>query len=130
MRIQIFAHSFESDVTEEELFFFFFLEKVRELNADNDVDGLLYNFLCPITFQNRRLLKPLITEKMLTVFTPSMWAECQSDCLATFRLLPNGIIELLKRYQIETSGKKCRTWTKQHCGQNQWLPNDAERLSG
>ena len=74
---------YESDVTEEEL-----LEKVRELNADNDVDGFIVQLPLPDHIQNRRLLKPLITEKMLTVFTPSMWAECQSDCLATFRLLP------------------------------------------
>ena len=65
---------YESDVTEEEL-----LEKVRELNADNDVDGF----------------HPINVGRM------SIGLPCYVSAT------PNGIIELLKRYQIETSGKKC-----------------------
>ena len=39
-------------------------------------------------------------------FIPSMWDGCPLAFLLCIRY-PNGILELLKRYQIETSGKKC-----------------------
>ena len=70
---------YELDVTEEEL-----LAKVRELNADDDVDGFIVQLPLPIN-----------------VGRMSIGLPCYISAT------PNGILELLRRYNIETQGKKC-----------------------
>ena len=78
---------YESDVTEEEL-----LAKVRELNEDDDVDGFIVQLPLPKHISEQKVIETI---------------DYRKDVDGYVSATPNGILELLKRYEIETSGKKC-----------------------
>ncbi|MBP7294055.1 MAG: bifunctional 5,10-methylene-tetrahydrofolate dehydrogenase/5,10-methylene-tetrahydrofolate cyclohydrolase, partial [Bacteroides sp.] len=93
---------YESDVTEEEL-----LEKVRELNADNDVDGFIVQLPLPDHISEQKVIETIDYRKDVDGFHPINVGRMSIGLPCYVSATPNGIIELLKRYQIETSGKKC-----------------------
>ena len=93
---------YESDVTEEEL-----LAKVRELNEDNDVDGFIVQLPLPKHISEQKVIETIDYRKDVDGFHPINVGRMSIGLPCYVSATPNGILELLKRYNIETSGKKC-----------------------
>ena len=93
---------YESDVTEEEL-----LAKVRELNDDADVDGFIVQLPLPKHISEQKVIETIDYRKDVDGFHPINVGRMSIGLPCYVSATPNGILELLKRYKIETSGKKC-----------------------
>ena len=94
---------YESDVTEEEL-----LAKVRELNEDSDVDGFIVQLPLPKHISEQKVIETIDYRKDVDGFHPINVGRMSIGLPCYVSATPNGILELLKRYKIETSGKKCK----------------------
>ncbi|WP_228466867.1 bifunctional 5,10-methylenetetrahydrofolate dehydrogenase/5,10-methenyltetrahydrofolate cyclohydrolase [Adhaeribacter swui] len=92
----------EDSVTEEEL-----LAKVTELNNDADVDGFIVQLPLPKHISAEKVNEILLPEKDVDGFHPVNVGRMVLNLPAYLPATPNGILELLKRYDIETSGKHC-----------------------
>ena len=93
---------YESDVTEEEL-----LAKVRELNNDDDVDGFIVQLPLPKHISEQKVIETIDYRKDVDGFHPINVGRMSIGLPCYVSATPNGILELLIRYEIETSGKKC-----------------------
>ena len=93
---------FEADVTEEVL-----LNKVEELNQDDDVDGFIVQLPLPKHISEQKVIEAIDYRKDVDGFHPINVGRLNIGLPCYASATPNGILELLNRYQIETSGKKC-----------------------
>ena len=93
---------YETDVTEDEL-----LAKVRELNADDDVDGFIVQLPLPQHISEQKVIETIDYRKDVDGFHPINVGRMSIGLPCYISATPNGIMELLKRYHIETQGKKC-----------------------
>lgn len=93
---------YESDVTEEEL-----LKKVDELNKDTDIDGFIVQLPLPKHIDEQKIIESIDYRKDVDGFHPINVGRLSIGLPCFVSATPNGIMELLKRYNIETSGKKC-----------------------
>lgn len=93
---------YEDDVTEEEL-----LKKVGELNDDDDVDGFIVQLPLPKHISEQKVIEAIDYRKDVDGFHPINVGRMSIGLPCYISATPNGILELLKRYGIETSGKKC-----------------------
>ena len=93
---------YESDVTEEEL-----LAKVQELNADPDVDGFIVQLPLPAHISEQKVIETIDYRKDVDGFQPINVGRLSIGLPCYISATPNGIMELLRRYQIDTKGKKC-----------------------
>ena len=93
---------FESDVTEEDL-----LNKVQELNDDPDVDGFIVQLPLPRHISEQKVIEAIDYRKDVDGFHPINVGRMAIGLPAFISATPRGILELLRRYDIETSGKKC-----------------------
>jgi methylenetetrahydrofolate dehydrogenase (NADP+)/methenyltetrahydrofolate cyclohydrolase len=93
---------FESDVTEETL-----LEAVRKLNDDDDVDGFIVQLPLPKHISEQKVIETIDYRKDVDGFHPINVGRMSIGLPCYISATPNGILELLSRYHIETSGKKC-----------------------
>jgi 5,10-methylene-tetrahydrofolate dehydrogenase/Methenyl tetrahydrofolate cyclohydrolase len=93
---------FEADVTEEKL-----LDAVRQLNADGDVDGFIVQLPLPKHISEQKVIETIDYRKDVDGFHPINVGRMAIGLPCYISATPNGILELLKRYNIETSGKKC-----------------------
>lgn len=92
----------EADVTEEEV-----LDIVRQLNDDADLDGFIVQLPLPKHISEQKIIEAIDPKKDVDGFHPINVGR-QSIGLPCFHsATPAGILELLKRYNIETSGKHC-----------------------
>ena len=91
-----------ADVTEDEL-----LAKVRELNEDDDVDGFIVQLPLPKHISEQKVIETIDYRKDVDGFHPINVGRMSIGLPCYVSATPNGILELLKRYRIETSGKKC-----------------------
>lgn len=93
---------FEDTVTEDEL-----LAKVAELNADNDLDGFIVQLPLPRHISEQKVIEAIDSRKDVDGFHPENVGRLVLGMPAFLSATPFGIVELLKRYQIPTSGKNC-----------------------
>ena len=93
---------YEEGVSEEEL-----LAKVRELNEDPDVDGFIVQLPLPKHISEQKVIETIDYRKDVDGFHPINVGRMSIGLPCYVSATPNGILELLKRYRIETSGKKC-----------------------
>lgn len=93
---------FEAEVTEETL-----LAKVRELNEDADVDGFIVQLPLPKHISEQKVIETIDYRKDVDGFHPINVGRMSIGLPCYVSATPNGILELLKRYNIETSGKHC-----------------------
>jgi methylenetetrahydrofolate dehydrogenase (NADP+)/methenyltetrahydrofolate cyclohydrolase len=99
----------EETVTEEEL-----LAKVQELNNDADIDGFIVQLPLPKHISAEKVNEILLPQKDVDGFHPVNIGRMVLNLPAYLPATPNGIIELLKRYDIETSGKHCVVIGRSH----------------
>jgi methylenetetrahydrofolate dehydrogenase (NADP+)/methenyltetrahydrofolate cyclohydrolase len=93
---------FEDDVTEEEL-----LKKVDELNNDSDVDGFIVQLPLPDHISEQKVIEAISPQKDVDGFHPVNVGRMVIGLPSFVSATPFGIVELLKKYNIETSGKNC-----------------------
>lgn len=93
---------FESDVTEGEL-----LACVRRLNEDETVDGFIVQLPLPPHISEDRVIEAIDYRKDVDGFHPVNVGRMALGMPAFISATPKGILELLRRYGIETSGRKC-----------------------
>lgn len=93
---------YESDVTEEEL-----LKKVDELNNDDSVDGFIVQLPLPKHISEQKVIETIDYRKDVDGFHPINVGRLSIGLPCYVSATPNGIMQLLKRYGIQTKGKKC-----------------------
>lgn len=93
---------YEADVTEEEL-----LSCVDRLNQNEDVDGFIVQLPLPKHIDEQKIIEAIDYRKDVDGFHPINVGRMAIGLPCFVSATPLGIITLLKRYNIETSGKKC-----------------------
>lgn len=93
---------FEDDITEEML-----LEQVRKLNEDDDVDGFIVQLPLPKHINEQHIIEAIDYRKDVDGFHPINVGRMNIGLPCFVSATPNGILELLRRYNIDTKGKKC-----------------------
>lgn len=93
---------YEADVTEDEL-----LAKVKELNEDPDVDGFIVQLPLPKHISEQKVIESIDYRKDVDGFHPINVGRLSIGLPCYISATPNGIMELLRRYEIDTRGKKC-----------------------
>ncbi|MCG6187084.1 bifunctional methylenetetrahydrofolate dehydrogenase/methenyltetrahydrofolate cyclohydrolase FolD [Maribellus maritimus] len=93
---------YEEDVTEDEL-----LAKVHELNNDEDLDGFIVQLPLPKHISEQKVIEAIDPKKDVDGFHPINVGRMVIGLPSFVSATPFGIVELLKRYNIETSGKNC-----------------------
>ena len=93
---------YEDDVTEEEL-----LLCVDKLNRDDDVDGFIVQLPLPKHIDEQKIIEAIDYRKDVDGFHPINVGRMAIGLPCYISATPKGILELLRRYDIPTSGKKC-----------------------
>ena len=98
-----------AEVSEEEL-----LRTVEDINQNPDIDGLIVQLPLPKHISVDKVPNRIRPEKDVDGFTPANVGRMTLNWPAYVAATPFGIVELLKRYQIETSGKHCVVIGRSH----------------
>jgi len=93
---------FEADITEAEL-----LDCVHRLNQDEDVDGFIVQLPLPKHIHEQKIIEAIDYRKDVDGFHPINVGRMAIGLPCFISATPLGIITLLQRYGIKTSGKKC-----------------------
>ena len=93
---------FEDSISEEEL-----LQCVGRLNADADIDGFIVQLPLPRHISEQRVIEAIDPRKDVDGFHPENVGRMAIGLPCFISATPLGILTLLQRYHIETSGKKC-----------------------
>ena len=93
---------FEDDITEEQL-----LKEVERLNNDDDVDGFIVQLPLPKHISEQRVIEAIDYRKDVDGFHPINVGRMSIGLPCFVSATPAGIMELLKRYNIDTQGKNC-----------------------
>ena len=99
----------EENTSETEL-----LKKIEELNQDANLDGYIVQLPLPKHINEEKILLAIDPEKDVDGFHPSNFGRMALEMDAFIPATPFGILELLERYQIETSGKHCVVVGRSH----------------
>jgi len=93
---------YESDISEEAL-----LHKVNELNNDPEIDGFIVQLPLPDHIDELKVTEAIDPKKDVDGFHPMNLGNMVLSLPGFLPATPAGIMELLKRNNIETSGKNC-----------------------
>ena len=93
---------YEADITEAEL-----LAKVDELNKNPEVDGFIVQLPLPKHIDSQKVIEAIDYRKDVDGFHPVNVGRLSIGLPCFVSATPAGIMELLKRYNIETAGKHC-----------------------
>ncbi len=93
---------YEDDISEDDL-----LQKVQELNENDSVDGFIVQLPLPSHISENKVIEAITPSKDVDGFHPINLGRMVIGLPSYVSATPSGIIELLKRYNIETSGKHC-----------------------
>ncbi|KGN98019.1 5,10-methylene-tetrahydrofolate cyclohydrolase [Porphyromonas gingivicanis] len=93
---------FESDVTEEQL-----LSAIDKLNKDPEVDGFIVQLPLPKHIDEQKIIERVDYRKDVDGFHPINVGRMSIGLPCFISATPQGIVELLRRYEIPTSGKHC-----------------------
>lgn len=91
---------FEEDTTESML-----LEAIHELNNNPEIDGFIVQLPLPKHIDENKVIEAIDPKKDVDGFHPTNVGRMMIGLPAYVSATPFGIMELLKRYQIETAGK-------------------------
>ena len=92
---------FEDDITEDQL-----LDVVRQLNDDQSVDGFIVQLPLPGHISEQKVIQTIDYRKDVDGFHPINVGRMAIGLPAFISATPLGILTLLKRYNIPTSGRK------------------------
>ena len=89
-------------ISEEKL-----LDKIAELNADDDIDGFIVQLPLPTHMDENKVILAIDPKKDMDGFCPENVGNMSLGLPGFLSATPNGIMELFRRYNIETEGKHC-----------------------
>ena len=92
----------ETDVTQQEV-----LDIVHQLNNDADVDGFIVQLPLPKHIDDMEITLAIDPNKDVDGFHPLNFGRMTQGLPSFLPATPAGILEMLKRYKIETAGKNC-----------------------
>jgi methylenetetrahydrofolate dehydrogenase (NADP+) / methenyltetrahydrofolate cyclohydrolase len=92
----------DASVTEEEL-----LELVAELNHDDDIDGYIVQLPLPKHIDEEKINLAILPKKDVDGFHPMNIGRMVLGLETYLPATPYGMVQMLERYNIETSGKHC-----------------------
>ena len=93
---------FSDDISEEEL-----LQTISQLNKDEDIDGFIVQLPLPDHISENKVIEAIDPSKDADGFHPVNLGKMMIGLPCFLPATPYGIIELIKRYKIETAGKNC-----------------------
>lgn len=88
------------DISEEDL-----LNEIAILNVDNDIDGFIVQLPLPKHIDEQKVIMAVDPHKDVDGFHPTNVGKMALNLPTFISATPFGILELLDRYQVETSGK-------------------------
>ncbi len=94
--------SFEDSITELEL-----LAEIEKLNNDASLDGFIVQLPLPKHISEQRVIEAIDFKKDVDGFHPVNVGRMSIGLPCYVSATPSGIVELIKRYDIATAGKKC-----------------------
>ena len=92
----------ENNISEEIL-----LNEIKKINSNDDIDGLIVQLPLPDHIDEIKVTDAILPEKDVDGFHPFNIGRMNLELPTFLPATPAGIIELLKRYKVETSGKHC-----------------------
>lgn len=92
----------DSSSTEEEV-----LEIINQLNNDADIDGFIVQLPLPAHIDVDKVIEAIDPKKDVDGFHPINIGRMAKGLPAYISATPYGVLELIKRYKIETAGKHC-----------------------
>ena len=92
----------EDSVSEKEL-----LDKVAELNDNEDIDGFIVQLPLPDHISENKVIEAIDPGKDVDGFHPVNLGKMTIGLPSFVPATPSGIMELIKRYKIDTTGKNC-----------------------
>jgi methylenetetrahydrofolate dehydrogenase (NADP+)/methenyltetrahydrofolate cyclohydrolase len=90
------------------------LTLIMELNADDTVDGFIVQLPLPKHIDEQKIIAAIAPEKDVDGFHPVNAGRMAMGLSAYLPATPAGIMELLRRYRIETAGKHCVVIGRSH----------------
>jgi len=99
----------DADISEEAL-----LSEIEKLNTNDDIDGFIVQLPLPKHIDEQKILLAVHPDKDVDGFHPTNFGKMALDMPSFIPATPFGIIELLERYKIETSGKHCVVIGRSH----------------
>ena len=99
----------EESTSEEQL-----LKKIDELNQDDQLDGYIVQLPLPNHIDEEKILLAIDPKKDVDGVHPSNFGRMALEMDAFIPATPFGIMELLERYKVETSGKHCVVVGRSH----------------
>lgn len=96
---------YEDDVTEAQL-----LAEIDRLNKDDRVDGFIVQLPLPKHISEQKIIEAIDYRKDVDGFHPINVGRMAIGLPCYISATPKGILELLRRYQIPTSGKNVSYW--------------------
>ena len=101
--------SLPEDVSEEDL-----ISEVENINNNPDIDGLIVQLPLPEQINEKRITETIDQKKDVDGFHPSNIGRMALNLPTYLPATPAGILELLDRYNVETSGKHCVVIGRSH----------------
>lgn len=93
---------YEDDISEKEL-----LDKVIEINRNDEIDGVIVQLPLPSHISEEKVIETIDPSKDVDGFHPVNVGRMMIGLPCFVSATPAGIIELIRRYKIETEGKSC-----------------------
>lgn len=93
---------YDGSVTED-----FLLGKIKELNEETDVDGFIVQLPLPVHISEHRVIEAIDPAKDSDGFHPVNIGRMMIGSPSFLPATPYGIVELIRRYDIQTSGSNC-----------------------
>jgi methylenetetrahydrofolate dehydrogenase (NADP+)/methenyltetrahydrofolate cyclohydrolase len=100
---------FDSDISEEELF-----AEIKKINNNTAIDGLIVQLPLPKHIDEMKVTEAIDPRKDVDGFHPSNIGRMALNLPTYLPATPAGILELLARYDVETSGKHCVVIGRSH----------------
>ena len=100
---------FNADVSEEEL-----LVEVKKINENSNIDGLIVQLPLPAHIDEMKVTETINPIKDVDGFHPANIGRMALNLPTYLPATPAGILELLERYKVETSGKHCVVIGRSH----------------
>ncbi len=93
---------YEDEVSETEL-----LSAIDRLNKDSEIDGFIVQLPLPRHISEQRVIEAIDYRKDVDGFHPVNVGRMSIGLPCFVSATPSGIMELLRRYNVETKGTKC-----------------------
>ena len=97
------------NITEEELLF-----EIEKINNNQDIDGLIVQLPLPMHIDSMKITQAINPKKDVDGFHPFNIGRMVLNLPTYIPATPAGIVELLKRYDVDTSGKHCVVIGRSH----------------